>query len=88
MGGVGGRVGGCVGGLAGFCSASVCIAFATKLSRRRVALPHTDATAAKYGYLAMWAHSSLFSRLGAASTTAGWCINAGTPPRPLTRFRY
>ena len=28
-----------------------------------------------YDRLAVWAHSALFSRLGAASTAAGWCIN-------------
>ena len=44
--------------------------------------------AAEYGPLAVWAHSPLFPGLGAASTSAGRCINAGAPPRPLTRFRF
>ena len=39
------------------------------------------------GRLALWAHSTLFSGLGAASTAAGRYISAGSPPRPLTRFR-
>ena len=38
----------------------------------------------EYGRLAVWAHSPLFSGLGAASTAAGRCISAGVPPRPLT----
>ena len=32
------------------------------------------------------AHSPLCSGLGAASTAAGWCISAGVPRQPLTRF--
>ena len=35
-----------------------------------------------------WHPPPLFSGLGAASTAAGWCISAGAPPRPLTRFRF
>ena len=40
--------------------------------------------AAEYGRLVVWAHSPLFSGLGATSTAAGRCISAGAPPRPLT----
>ena len=47
------------------------------------------AAAAEYGWLAVWAHSPLFSGLDAASTATGRCIiSAGAPPRPLTRFRF
>ena len=54
-----------------------------------LALQDTGALAAAeyYGRLAVWAHSPLFSGLGAASTAAGRYISAGSPPRPLTRFR-
>ena len=44
--------------------------------------------AADNGRLAVWAHSPLFSGLGAASTAAGRCISAGAPPRPLTRALF
>ena len=53
-----------------------------------LALQDTGAlAAAEYsGRLAVWAHSPPFSGLGAASTSAGRCISAGAPPRPLTRL--
>ena len=44
--------------------------------------------AAEHGRLVVWAHSPLFSGLGAASIAAGRCISAGATPRPLTRFRF
>ena len=59
------------------------------LSSADLALQNAGAiAAADYGLLAVWAHSSLFSGLGAASTTSGRYISAGAPPRPLTHFRF
>ena len=59
------------------------------LSSADLALQDTGAlAAAEYDWPAVWAHSPLFSGLGAASTATGWCISAGAPPRPLTRFRF
>ena len=46
-----------------------------------LALQDTGAfAAAEYNRLAVWAHSPLFSGLGAAFTAAGRCISAGAPP--------
>ena len=59
------------------------------ISSADLALQNTGAiAAAEHGRLAVWVHPPLFSGLGAASTAAGWCISAGAPPRPLTRFRF
>ena len=58
------------------------------MSTADLAVQDTGAlAAADYGRLAVWEHSPLFSGLGAASTTAGRCISAGAPARPLTRLR-
>ena len=48
------------------------------LSSADLALQDTGVlAAAEYDRLAVWAHSPLFSGLGAASTAAGRCISAG-----------
>lgn len=63
----------------------------TLLSGADLALQTAGAIAAEeYGRLAMWAHSALFSGLGAASrTAAAWCITAAdVPPWSLARFRF
>ena len=59
------------------------------LSGADLALQDTGAlAAAEYGRLVVWAHSPLFSGMGADSTAAGRCISDSAPLRPLTRFRF
>ena len=66
-----------------------CLNSTRTLSSANLALQNTSSiAAAEYGRLAMWAYSPPLSGLGAAFTAAGWCISAGAPPRPLTRFVF